>query len=92
MPRKLISFYRKQLIARIKNRDIIIDFKYIVYQKINSEYIRFKKLLFYFICFRRSRLYKIESFADSDFAKINKERIYFKIKIKSFELIEEIIF
>ena len=92
IPRKLIFFYRKQLIARVKNRDIIIDFKYVICQKANSDYIKFSELLFYFNYLKRNRFYKIKFFSDSDFVKINKKRARFKIKIKSLELIEKIIF
>ena len=88
----MIFFYRNQLIARVKNRDIIIDFKYIACQKINFDYIKFSELLSYFIYLRRNCFYKIKSFSDSNFAKVDKERIRFKIKIKSFELAEKIIF
>ena len=80
------------MIARIINRDIIIAFKYIIYQKVNSNYIYFVKLLFYLIYLRRSRLYKTELFSDFDFTKVDKKRTRFKIKIKSLELAEKIIF
>ena len=92
IPRKLIFFYRKSLIAHVKNRDIIINFKYIACQKAGFNYNKFSELLFYLNYLKRNRFYKIKSFFDSDFVKINKKRTRFKIKIESFKLAEKIIF
>ena len=77
------------LLRKIIYYNIIIIFKYVFYQKLESNYIKLNYSLSYSACFRLSRKYDIISFSEFDFRKINKERARFKTEKESFEIAEE---
>ena len=64
-------------------------FKYVSCQKLGSDYIKLNYSLSYLFYFKLSRKYDIISFSESDFCKINKERVCLEIKKKSFEIAEK---
>ena len=77
------------LLKKIKHYNIIIVFKYISCQKLESDYIKLDYSLSYSACFKLSRKYDIASFSKSDFYKINKERARLEVEKKSLEIIKK---
>ena len=69
--------------------DIIIVFKYIFYQKSESDYIKLNYSLSYSAYFKLFRKYDIAPFSESDFCKINKKRARLEIKKESLEITEK---
>jgi hypothetical protein len=65
---------RQILKARIRTRGVIMAFRYARYISNKFKYIRSEDSLSCLGCTGAGRLYKIEPFSQSDFAKINKER------------------
>ena len=91
MPYSFIIKYRKLLLGKIIYYNIIIAFKYVFCQKLDSDYIKLNYSLSYSSYFKFSRKYDIAPFSEFDFRKINKKYIYFEIEKKSLEIAKEYI-
>ena len=89
MPRNFIIKYRKLLLGKIAYCNIIIVFKYVFYQKSESDYIKSNYSLSYSAYFKLFRKYDIAPFSKSDFRKINKKRTRLKTEKESLEITEE---
>ena len=86
MARSSITKYRKLLLGKNTYYNIIIVFKCVSCQKLESDYIKSNYSLSYSVYSKLFRKYDITPFSESDFYKINKERAYFEIKEKFLEI------
>ena len=89
MSRGFTIKYRKLLLGKIAYYNIIIVFKYVSYQKLESDYIKLDYSLLYSAYFRLFRKYDIAPFSESDFRKIDKERARLETEKKSLEIAEK---
>ena len=74
------------LLGKIAYYSIIIVFKYVSYQKLESDYIKLDYSLSYSAYLRLSRKYDITPFSKSNFCKIDKERVRLEVEKKSLEI------
>ena len=77
------------LLKKITYYNIIIVFKYVSCQKLESDYIKLDYSLSYSACLKLFRKYDITPFSKSDFRKVDKERARLEIKKKSLEITEK---
>ena len=77
------------LLGKIAYYNIIIVFKYVSYQKSESDYIKSDYSLSYSAYLRLFRKYDIAFFSKSDFYKINKKRARLETEKESLEITEE---
>ena len=80
MPSTKASRNRQLLVARIRLRNIIIIFRYVRYQKSESDCVRSRDSSSCLRYTKNRKPCKIEPFSKSDFVKIDKEHTRLDIK------------